>query len=200
MEIQIENVIIHNHISETETKEFDNYLEDCIDSNDIGTNIETINEPSVKQVKSDIIINGVYDSIDDITGCLKNLQLELKQVHKKFNLLKKDYSKVVAIKNKLENKRKLSKEKQQSGFTKPRLISNEMCDFLKLERNTSMGRNTITSLINSYIVLHNLRDENDRRIILPDQPLRKILDIEEDHEEIITYFNLQRYLKRHFIK
>jgi chromatin remodeling complex protein RSC6 len=161
---------------------------------------ETVNNINDNNTKSDIIINGVYDSIEDIADSLKNVQLELKSLYKKFGNLKKDYTKVITIKNKLENKKKKQKQKLQCGFVKPRPISIEMCIFLKIEEGTLLGRNEVTKKLNEYIVLNNLRSETDRRIILPNLDLRKILGIApDDNSQIISYFNLQSYLKRHFI-
>ncbi len=165
----------------------------------INNSLTTNNEIDNKNNKSDIIINGVYDSIEDIADSLKNVQLELKNIYKKFGNLKKDYTKVITIKNKLENKKKKQKQKLQCGFVKPRPISVEMCLFLKIEEGSLLGRNEVTKKVNEYIVLNNLRSESDRRIILPNPELKKIFGIEADDTTVISYFNMQMFLKRHYI-
>jgi hypothetical protein len=49
--------------------------------------------------------------------------------------------------------------------------------------------------VNSYVKEKNLKNKHD---ITPDAPLRKLLQVPETDQ--LTYFNLQRYLNRHYIK
>ena len=157
-----------------------------------------LDNKNVKDVKADLIINNVYDSIEDLSESLKTLQIELKIISKKFSLLKKNYTKVINIKNKAESKKHKNKNKLQSGFVKPKSLSPEMCEFLNIDKDSKLGRNQVTSMINDYIVNNNLRDSKDRRIILPNDDLRKLLGLKDDDKTVITYFNLQTYLKQHF--
>ena len=43
---------------------------------------------------------------------------------------------------------------------------------------------------------NNLQNLDDKRIILPDKPLQKLLRIKKTDQ--LTYFNLQKYMKVHF--
>ena len=145
------------------------------------------------------VIDSVADSINDIFESIKNLQAEFKCVQKKIITLKKDYTKVINTSNKLEIKKNKQKAKLQTGFIKPRPISTKMCIFLELDPGSSLGRNEVTTRIHNYIVTNSLRDEADRRIILPNEKLRDILDYKNDNTIPLSYFNLQSYLKKHFI-
>jgi chromatin remodeling complex protein RSC6 len=49
--------------------------------------------------------------------------------------------------------------------------------------------------VNEYVKANNLKNKHD---IKPDGPLRKLLAVGES--EPLTYFNLQRYLNRHYVK
>lgn len=161
---------------------------------------EDDNDDDTISIKSKTnIIDSVSFSINEIFDSIKNLQAEFKCVQKKIILLKRDYAKVVNISNKLELKKNKQKTKLQTGFIKPRPISNKMCLFLDLEPGSSLGRNEVTTRIHNYIVTNNLRDDSDRRIILPNAELRVILDYKSDNIIPLSYFNLQSYLKKHFI-
>ena len=95
-------------------------------------------------------------------------------------------------------KRKTSANKSPSGFVKPTKISDELIKFLGKEAGTEMSRVEVSKEITSYINEHKLKDEKCGRQINPDAKLSKLLKINKD--EVLTFFNLQRYLKIHFIK
>ena len=85
-----------------------------------------------------------------------------------------------------------------SGFVKPTPISNELAEFLGKAIGTEMARTEVSKEINAYIQAHGLQDRDNGRIINPDERLRKLLRLSERDE--LTYFNLQKYMKHHFIK
>lgn len=132
----------------------------------------------------------LLSTVSSVINELKTIQTEVKLVQKNYNKVVKDHNKIV-------NKKKKTGRKP-SGFAKPSQITNEMSDFLGLEKDVEIARNEVTSLINKYIVDNNLRNEADKRKILPDKKLSKLLNLKGDEE--LSYFNLQRYMKHHFIK
>lgn len=89
-------------------------------------------------------------------------------------------------------------ERKASGFTKPTQLSAELCDFLGLPHESRMPRTECTRLLNKYIKDNNLQDKEDKRTIQPDGKLQKVLKREND--EKVTYFNLQKLIKHHFVK
>jgi hypothetical protein len=91
-----------------------------------------------------------------------------------------------------------SYERGPSGFVKPTLISNELAEFLGKAIGTEMARTEVSKEINSYIQAYSLQDRQNGRRINPDEKLRKLLRLSEGDE--LTYFNLQKYMKHHFIK
>jgi chromatin remodeling complex protein RSC6 len=62
-----------------------------------------------------------------------------------------------------------------------------------------MARTEVSKLIHEYVKKENLQKEGNRRVIRPDNKLQKLLVIDATKEEL-TYFNLQKYLKKHFRK
>lgn len=85
-----------------------------------------------------------------------------------------------------------------SGFAKPSALSDELCEFLGIAKGTQMARTEVTRSITEYIKKHSLQDASDKRHILPDAKLKKILNIADSDK--LTYFNLQKFMKHHFTK
>lgn len=87
---------------------------------------------------------------------------------------------------------------EPSGFRKPVGLSPEMAAFVKVAPDVKVSRNNVTKAVTTYIKENNLQDSPDKRVILPDEKLRALLGVAEDQQ--LTYFNLQSFLKQHFIK
>jgi chromatin remodeling complex protein RSC6 len=83
------------------------------------------------------------------------------------------------------------------GFITPTRISDELAKFLKVPVGTQLTRVDLSKLINGYISVNKLQDSKNGRIINPDAKFRKLLTIPPTDQ--LTYFNLQKYLKHHFI-
>ena len=85
-----------------------------------------------------------------------------------------------------------------SGFVKPSIISDQLAMFLGKPAGTKMARTDVSKEINTYIRVHGLQDPCNGRRINPDEKLRKLLGVSPNDE--LTYFNLQKYMGRHFHK
>ena len=85
-----------------------------------------------------------------------------------------------------------------SGFAKPALISSELCSFLGKPQGTEMARTEVTKYLTDYIRDRKLQDKENRRKIVPNKELKKLLNVKSGEE--LTYFNLQKYMKPHFPK
>jgi chromatin remodeling complex protein RSC6 len=82
----------------------------------------------------------------------------------------------------------------------PQRVENSLAEFLGVEVGTMIARTTVSKLINLYIRNNNLQDKTHGRNINPDEKLATLLNVKPDSDEKLTYFNLQRYMKHHFIK
>ena len=89
-------------------------------------------------------------------------------------------------------------ERIPSGFVKPTLISDELAMFLGEPVGIEMARTDVSRAINRYIIENGLQDTENGRKINPDEKLTNLLRLKEEDE--LTYFNLQKYMKHHFIK
>jgi chromatin remodeling complex protein RSC6 len=138
----------------------------------------------------------VVSPLSDLTSKLTTLFNSMKDVQSSLKVLTKEYERMKKLVDKTERKRANART-QPSGFAKPTKISDEMCDFLGVPRGTEMSRTDVTRKINAYVKQHNLNKPDNKRIILPDPKLKKILGA---GDEEVSFFVLQRYIKNHFIK
>ena len=81
-------------------------------------------------------------------------------------------------------------------FVKPRLISDEMCKFMKIPLYSRRSITEVTAYVSGYIRQNGCFDPRFKRRIIPDSKLRKLLGVND--REDVSYFNLQRFLKRHY--
>ena len=134
------------------------------------------------------VIKVLVDKILSLATIVKDIQSSLKPVLKEHDKLKKV---VERIQKKRDNARK-----SPSGFAKPNKISDELCDFIGVPHGTEKSRTDITRYINAYVKEHNLNKPTNRRVIIPDEKLKKIFRMNKDEE--VTFFVLQRLISHHF--
>jgi upstream activation factor subunit UAF30 len=88
-----------------------------------------------------------------------------------------------------------AKPRAPSIFERPTKVTDELCVFLGKPKGTLMSRSEVTKAVNNYVKEKELKNKHD---IKPDAPLKKLLAIGD--ADPLTYFNLQRYLNRHYVK
>jgi hypothetical protein len=88
-----------------------------------------------------------------------------------------------------------AKPRTPSIFERPVQVTDELCAFLVKPKGTLMSRSEVTKGVNNYVKEHELKNKHD---IKPDAALKKLLTIPDGDQ--LTYFNLQRYLNRHYVK
>jgi hypothetical protein len=135
--------------------------------------------------------------IAEIGTLLVSLVATVKDVQAKLKALSKDYDRMKKTVDKAE-RRRANARSSPSGFAKPIKLSAEMCAFLDVAEGTEMSRTDVTRRLTQYIKSNGLNKPDNKRIIVPDTKLRKILNLTGDEE--VSYFSIQRYLKHHFIK
>jgi chromatin remodeling complex protein RSC6 len=86
-----------------------------------------------------------------------------------------------------------------SGFLKPVQISKDMAKFTGWDSSELKSRVDVTKYICNYIRENNLQNPSDRRQILADKKLSKLLDYNPDKDDKpLTYYRIQSYMKKHF--
>jgi chromatin remodeling complex protein RSC6 len=167
---------------------------------------EPVVVPVVKkedEVEAPVVTETVeVDKFAVVIETLQKFQNEIKDILSVVKNLQKDHVRLLKTSSKKSKKSGGSSadgtKRQPSGFAKPTLLSNQLCDFLGVAHSTSMARTEVTRMINEYIKAQKLQDPKDKRKIIPDAKLKAILKI--DDSTVLSYFNLQSHLKGHFTK
>lgn len=141
----------------------------------------------------------VFAKLSDYNAKLQQLANLFTSIKSDFKTLEKTVSRELKTAQKnSQKKRKVSANRAPSGFVKPTKISDELATFLGKTKGCEMARTEVSKEINLYIREKKLQDKDNGRKIHPDAALTKLLNIGKGEE--LTYFNLQRYMKHHFIK
>lgn len=163
--------------------------------------INQIEEPVTEQVavetenieesNTELLFNKLINQFQD-------LQLAMKTLHSNMKLLQKEVLRERKESKKKESKikKKSDKKKSPSGFAKPTPVSKELLDFLGLPEGDHIARTDVTTKVIAYVKQHDLQNPLDKKQIIPDEKLNKLL-LAGDNK--ITFFNLQTYLKKHFL-
>ena len=117
----------------------------------------------------------------------------VKSLTKSLRTLKKDTEKAMKMKRKTNRAKNTT-----SGFMKPVPISDEMIKFTGWDADAPKSRVDVTKFICNYIKENELQKPEDRRVILPDAKLKKILNHQDG--ENLTYYSLQKKIQHHFTK
>jgi len=154
--------------------------------------VESVTEtPEVAVLESVTKLQEFGAKIQQLTGILAALKQD-------FKTLDKVVAREMKALQKNSKKRKANSNRQPSGFVKPTRISSDLAKFLGRDEGVEMARTEVSKEINQYIRANSLQDKTNGRIIKADAKLKKLLNLGDGDE--LTYFNLQKYMKHHFIK
>lgn len=150
-------------------------------------------------------INLEFDSIiqycmDEITSLRENPKAKASSNIKSFRKIASKLKQLKTTSNRLIKDKKPSNRKSNanSGFNKPVKISDEMAKFNGWGDELH-SRVDVTKAICAYVSENNLQNPDDRRQILPDDKLKKLLSYNGTEEEPLTYYRIQQYIKHHFV-
>jgi chromatin remodeling complex protein RSC6 len=158
-----------------------------------------IMEISTKVESSSEQLKAILANLNDHSSSMKTLMNSVRMVLKDVDKQGKELDKLRNKKSRNTSERKLNG--LPSGITKPVAISDELSQFLGVEIGTLVPRNEVTKGVSSYVRTHELSDPtNKQKFVLTSKPegaiLKKLLG---NPTEEVTYFNLQRYLKHHYL-
>lgn len=121
----------------------------------------------------------------------------LRKVTRQVNMIEKQAFRLV------KNKKSVRKNKVVSGFQKPTRISKDLAKFTGWNETDLHSRVEVTKFICDYIKTNNLQNAEDRRQIVPDAKLQKLLGYNPKKEtEPLRYYSIQFHLNKmkHFPK
>ena len=153
--------------------------------------------------------NDIIDRNNELIALLKAEKVKggsvlVKAQNKALRLLRSQVSR--AVKRRVVSEGEASNTK--SGFAKPVKISTEMSRFLGTKPSELKSRIDVTKAICEYIRKENLQNPGDKRIIVPDTKLTKLLKYDPKQviynkhgvpEPGLFYYRLQSLLRSHFI-
>lgn len=154
-----------------------------------------------------VVVVEALDAESTAAARITEFSAKLQQIGNMFTSMKADFKNLEkAVARELKNAQKSSSKRRKvstgnrapSGFVKPTRISDELAAFLGKSAGVEMARTAVSKEINAYIREKSLQDPANGRKINPDVSLTKLLNLKTTDE--LTYFNLQRYMKHHFIK
>ena len=158
--------------------------------------------PTAAPVVNEVVVeetSGIQQKLNEFSAKLQQISSIFSTMKGDFKTLEKSVSREMKAAQKASSKRaKRAGNRQPSGFVKPTRISDELAKFLGKSVGTEMARTDVSKEINAYIRANNLQRPDNGRFIVPDAKLTTLLKLGKDDE--LSYFNLQRYMKPHFIK
>ena len=157
--------------------------------------------PTASPVVNEVVeeTSGIQQKLNEFSAKLQQISSIFSTMKGDFKTLEKNVSREMKAAQKASSKRaKRAGNRQPSGFVKPTRISDELAKFLGKSLGTEMARTDVSKEINAYIRANKLQRPDNGRFIVPDAKLTTLLKLGKDDE--LSYFNLQRYMKPHFIK
>ena len=141
--------------------------------------------------------NNVFDQFGVIIDSLSHFRIQVNTIQQQIRQLEKNIKKEMKGLKKVAEKNKNKGNKKPSGFANPTKVTKELCEFMNKQEGTQIARTEVTRALISYIKANNLQNKENKKIILPDEKLKFLLGINQEQE--LTYFNLQKYMNKHFI-
>lgn len=144
------------------------------------------------------LIDGEISSLRDSQTKTKGVKF-LRTLGKRIKTLRNHSARLIKQRN--TSNKKASTNNSNSGFLKPVPISKEMAKFTGWDAAQLKSRVDVTKFLCNYIKENDLQNPKDRRQILADSKLSKLLKYDTKKEtEPLTYFRIQSCLKEHFVK
>lgn len=146
----------------------------------------------------DLVTDDLFDQFENIIDNLSSFKTQVNNIQQQVRQLEKNIKKQMKGLKKEVTKSKNKGNRNPSGFAKPSKVTNELCYFMNKEKDTEIARTEVTRALVTYIKENKLENKENCKIICPDEKLKTLLDLDDSQE--LTYFNIQKYMNKHFIK
>ena len=157
-----------------------------------------VSEPVVAESSTDSAENSLLVKMTEYGAKIQQLTTLISTLKSDYKTLEKSVARELKNAQKSSSRKRKTGNRQPSGFVKPTRISDELAQFLGKTVGTEMARTSVSKEINQYIHANKLQDAKNGRIIHADPKLTALLKLNSGDE--LTYFNLQKYMKHHFVK
>ena len=162
----------------------------------MSKNIDSSNAKDAgEKVDKNVVMSNQFSSI---LSTLSSFRTQITMLQNQIRAVEKTVSREMKRQQKEVAKGKNKGNRKPSGFAVPTTISNDLCEFMQKPQGSKGARTEVTQYIIQYIKDNNLQWAENRKVIKPDGKLKTLLAVKNKDE--VTYFNLQKYMNRHFKK
>ena len=139
----------------------------------------------------------ITEQFENVLNTLSSFKSQISMLSNQVKALEKNVREQIKALQREAKKNKNKGNRKASGFAVPTNISADLCKFMGQPTGAKMARTEVTKYIIQYIKDKNLPDKNNKKVIKPDKALKSLLDLKPEDE--VTYFNLQKYMNKHFM-
>jgi len=143
----------------------------------------------------------IMEQFTTINDSLTLFKMQITNLQKVVKTVEKDVKKELKnIKKDNKKKEKTKTKRAPSGFAKPTKVTKELCEFMNKPEGSEIARTEVTKALVNYIKENNLIElgEDAKNKIVPDQKLKNLLGLQAEQSNDLTYFNIQKYMNKHF--
>jgi chromatin remodeling complex protein RSC6 len=144
--------------------------------------------------------NNISEQFETLVNSLNGLKSQMSMFQQQLRSVEKNIKKEMKIYKKELEKTKNKGNKKPSGFAKPTKVTNDLCAFMNREVGSEIARTDVTKALITYIESNNLQNSENKKIIVPDEKLKILLGLNDEDNTTLTYFNIQKYMNKHFVK
>jgi chromatin remodeling complex protein RSC6 len=135
------------------------------------------------------MLTAVLTKIDSLETVVAAMSMNVEKMVKYINKQAKETRKA--------NGKTKEKKAGVFGFEIPIPVSDSLSSFIGIPKGELISRVQATKKITEYVKGNSLQSKENGRVIIPDAKLESLL---EAKGELVTWFTLQKYLKKHFMK
>ncbi len=145
-------------------------------------------------------LNAIVDQFTTINDSLTLFKMQINALQQKVKTVEKNVKKELKHVKKDKKKEKPKSKRAPSGFAKPTKVTKELCQFMDKPEGSEIARTEVTKALVAYIKLNNLLEQGEdaKKKIVPDEKLKNLLGIDTEQLNDLTYFNIQKYMNKHF--
>jgi len=147
-------------------------------------------------------LNDILNQFSNINDSLTLFKMQISTLQQKIKNVEKNVKKELKIIKKDKDKKnsKIKNKRAPSGFAKPTKVTKELCEFMDKPEGTEIARTEVTKSLVNYIQTNNLLEQgkDTKNKIIPDEKLKNLLGLQENQLIDLTYFNIQKYMNKHF--
>jgi chromatin remodeling complex protein RSC6 len=151
-------------------------------------------------MNNETALNAILKQFTTINDSLSLFKMQISTLQQEVKNVEKNVKKELKNVKKEKKKDKPKVKRAPSGFAKPTNVTNELCHFMDKPEGSQIARTEVTKALVAYIKANNLLEqgEDSKNKIIPDEKLKSLLGISGNELTDLTYFNIQKYMNKHF--